>query len=230
MGPLASNVASAFGGCQARCRHIHELLYSLDSRTYFLGSTMDISWLGHSCVRIQSNDATLIADPYAESTGLSLAHQRADIVTISHEHPNHSHYAAIEGSPRVLRGPGEYEIGSFYITGMGTDRKGLEEENVTNTVFVIHAEGLSFCHSGDLNHPLSPRQLEGLGQPDILFVPADGVCTLGPSHSGDSFPAGLSQRPPAGHHEPPIAGDHTDRRQQKQHVGEPGRHRRVGSR
>ena len=143
---------------------------------------MDISWLGHSCVRIQSNDATLIADPYAESTGLSLAHQRADIVTISHEHPNHSHYAAIEGSPRVLRGPGEYEIGSFYITGMGTDRKGLEEENVANTVFVIHAEGLSLCHFGDLNHPLSPRQLEGLGQPDILFVPAGGVCTLGPSH------------------------------------------------
>ncbi len=52
---------------------------------------MEISWLGHSCVRIRSDDVTLITDPYDESLGPSMGRQRADIVTVSHEHPHHSH-------------------------------------------------------------------------------------------------------------------------------------------
>ena len=146
---------------------------------------MEISWLGHSCIRIRSNDVTLILDPYDESLGLSMGLQRADIVTVSHEHPHHSHRSGIEGDPRVLQGPGEYEIGNFYITGVGTDRNVQEGGPAVNTVFGIHAEGLTLWHLGDLNHAFSPRQIEGLGQTDVLFVPAGGVCTIGASSAAE---------------------------------------------
>ena len=146
---------------------------------------MEISWLGHSCVRIRSNDVTLITDPYDESLGLSMGLQRADIVTVSHEHPHHSHRKGVEGDPRVLRGPGEFEIGNFYITGVGTDRNDPEREATVNTVFGIQAEGLTLWHLGDLNHAFSPRQIEGLGHTDVLFAPAGGVCTISASRAAE---------------------------------------------
>jgi L-ascorbate metabolism protein UlaG (beta-lactamase superfamily) len=142
---------------------------------------MEISWLGHSCLRIRSNEVTLITDPYGDSLGISLGRQKADIVTVSHSHPNHSGYHAIEGGPRVLKSPGEYEIADFYITGMGTERNDPEGERQVNTVFTIRCEGVTLCHLGDLNRMLSPRQIEELSQMDVLFVPAGGVCTISPS-------------------------------------------------
>ena len=142
---------------------------------------MEISWLGHSCLRIQSNEVTLITDPYDESLGLTMGRQSAEIVTISHQHPHHAHYAAIKGNPKVLQGPGEYEIANFYITGMGTDRNDDEGEAKINTVYLIQCEGLTICHLGDLNRVLSSRQIEELSQTDILFVPAGGVCTISTS-------------------------------------------------
>ena len=146
---------------------------------------MEISWLGHSCVRVRSNNATLITDPYQESLGLSMGLQTADVVTISHAHPHHSHQDGIEGDPKVLRGPGEYEIGSFYITGVGTDRGEQEGEPRLNTIFAIKVEGVTLGHLGDLNRMLAPQQIEWLGQTDVLFVPAGGVCTLDTSRVAD---------------------------------------------
>ena len=143
-----------------------------------MGVRIEIAWLGHSSVRIRSNGVTLITDPYDDSLGLSMGPQRADIVTTSHPHVHHSHTEGIEGDARVLRGPGDYEIAHFYITGIGTDRNLREEASMINTVFRIHCEGVRLCHLGDLNRELSPRQIEELGQTDVLFVPAGGVCTL----------------------------------------------------
>ena len=139
---------------------------------------MEIVWLGHSSLRVQSHDVTLITDPYANTLGFSMAHHRAEIVTVSNDHPHHSQFDAVDGGPRVLSGPGEYEIANTYISGMGTP--GDEEEGVRriNTVFTIHAEGLTLCHLGDLNQRLSSSQVEELKKTDVLFVPAGGMCTI----------------------------------------------------
>ena len=140
---------------------------------------MEIVWLGHSSLRLKSKGVTLITDPYADSVGFSMGRPRADIVTISNAHPHHSHCEAIEGDPRVLRGPGEYEIADYYITGTGTRYGENQEERQINTVFTIRVEGLTLCHLGDLNQKLSPGQAEELNQTDVLFVPAGGTCTIG---------------------------------------------------
>ena len=81
---------------------------------------MEITWLGHSSLRIRSGTTTLVTDPYADSVGYSMAAAPADIITVSNGHPHHSHVAGVQGDPRVLTGPGAYEIANFYITGLGT--------------------------------------------------------------------------------------------------------------
>ena len=141
---------------------------------------MEITWLGHSSIKIQSGDATLVTDPYDNSIGMSMSRTSAEIVTVSHDHPNHSSVNKVSGSPRVLTGPGEYEIGSFYIRGLGTRRSTSDDgPRQVNTIYSIRAEGLSVCHLGDLNESLPPRISDELSKTDILIVPAGGVCTLG---------------------------------------------------
>ena len=139
---------------------------------------MEIVWLGHSSLRLQSSDVTLITDPYPDSVGFSIGNPSAHIVTISNDHPHHSHPDAVQGDPRVLKGPGEHEISDFYIRGMGTGLGGPEGGRQVNTVFTLQTEGLTLCHLGDLDQRLSPTQVEGLNQTDILFVPAGGTCTM----------------------------------------------------
>lgn len=152
---------------------------------------MEIVWLGHSSVRLRSEGLALVTDPYADSLGLSMARQRAAVVTVSNTHPHHSYCEAIEGDPRIARGPGEWQVGAFYLRGIGTpglagepagDR---EDDRRVNTVFVIRAEGITLCHLGDLSRTLSPAEVEGLGQTDVLFVPAGGGCTIGPAQAAE---------------------------------------------
>jgi L-ascorbate metabolism protein UlaG (beta-lactamase superfamily) len=146
---------------------------------------MEIEWLGHSSVLLRSNDVSLITDPYPDSMGQSMGAPTADIVTVSNAHPHHSNSDAVEGAPRILRGPGEYEIGSFYISGMATRRSEHEGERQVNTVFTMRAEGLTFCHMGDIEQMVSPAQVQELNQTDVLFVPAGGICTIGPDQAAE---------------------------------------------
>ena len=139
---------------------------------------MEIQWLGHSSLRIRSGNITLITDPYASSLGLTIANQRADIVTVSNSHPHHSNLDAIQGEPRVLKGPGEYEIGSLYFSGIGTPLGDPEVQRQINTVFTIRAEGLMLCHLGDISRPLTSRQAEALRHVEVLMAPVGGGCTL----------------------------------------------------
>ena len=140
---------------------------------------MEIVWLGHSAVRLRSRGTTLITDPYGDSLGVKMPRQRADIVTVSHHHPHHSQTGAVDGRPRVLDGPGEFEVADYSISGMGTRRGSPDAPRQINTVYTIRVEDLTVCHLGDLNARLTPGQAQRINDADILFVPGGEGCTLG---------------------------------------------------
>lgn len=159
---------------------------------------MDITWLGHSAVRIKGSQLVLVTDPYDDSIGSSMPKVKADVVSVSHDHPHHSYIEAVENDPRVLSGPGEYEIGNFYISGMGTprhakppsrntgsepDEDGNEPEQKEwdrqiNTVYTLRSEGLTVCHLGAIGQTLSAKQTEELNQADVLIIPVGGHSTI----------------------------------------------------
>lgn len=139
---------------------------------------MDITWLGHSSVKIQTSKTILVTDPYPDSIGLTMSHGDADIITMSNNHPNHSHRNVSHGNPKLIVGPGEYEIGEFYITGMATELNTEGTDRRVNTVFSYQAESLTLCHLGDLSQSPSSTDLRTLGNTDVLFVPAGGNCTI----------------------------------------------------
>ena len=139
---------------------------------------MEIAWLGHSCFRLRTNDLVVITDPFPDSIGLHMGGARGLLVTVSHQHDNHSYWQGVGGNPRVLRGPGEYELSGIYITGVMTPRSTNDPEDKRNTAYLIEMENLRLCHLGDVSSPLSTRQIEELAPVDILFVPSGGVCTV----------------------------------------------------
>ena len=66
---------------------------------------MRIKWLGHAAFLITSDsDTKIITDPYETSEGLKYGEikETADIVTISHEHGDHSNAATVQGNPQVI--------------------------------------------------------------------------------------------------------------------------------
>ena len=140
---------------------------------------MEIIWLGHSCFRIKGSQAGLITDPYSPELGYSLGKQSARIVTVSHNHPGHSYTQGIGGDPKVITGPGEYEISDVLIIGMDTfhdAEKGAQRGK--NTVYIIQIDDMTVCHLGDLGHMLTSDQLEELEAVDILMVPVGGRSTI----------------------------------------------------
>lgn len=145
---------------------------------------MEIEWLGHSCFRLRSREATLVTDPYDKSIGLNLPRPRADIVTLSHDHPGHNAAAGVRGDPYVVRGPGEYEVKSVFVTGVQSYHdKRQGRDRGPNTVYVIELDGLRICHAGDLGFVPSQTQAEGYGEIDILLLPVGGVTTLNASEA-----------------------------------------------
>ena len=147
---------------------------------------MEIAWLGHASIRIKGVDASLITDPFPNSLGITMAEEKADVVTVSNPHPNYSNVEGVGGDPRVIDGPGEYEIGGYYISGTATASRGGEEEPaIVNTIYTIRAEGVTICHLGVLSQPLSPGQTQRLNDTDVLIVPAGGGRTIEPAAAAD---------------------------------------------
>ena len=98
---------------------------------------MEITWLGHSSLRLVSRDIVLITDPYPDSIGFSMGDQQAEVVTVSNDHPNHSSIDSVGGDPRVLKGPGQYEVKGYNFNGMATRLPESEGDKRINTVFTI---------------------------------------------------------------------------------------------
>jgi L-ascorbate metabolism protein UlaG (beta-lactamase superfamily) len=141
---------------------------------------MELTWLGHSCFRLRGKEATLLTDPPSPSTGYSLGRgTTADIVTISHDHPGHNYLKGVAGEPRVVSGPGEYEIEQVLITGVRTyhDRERGKLLG-RNTAYLITMDDVHICHLGDLGDKLDERALEELSGADVLLVPVGGRSAL----------------------------------------------------
>ena len=143
---------------------------------------MDITWFGHSCFLLRSGDTRLVTDPFDKSLGYPAfkIRQKVNIVTLSHQHPGHSYYKAMKrNNPKVISGPGEYEVKGIFIEGINMfhdDEEG--NKHGQNTIYIIEMDGLVLCHLGDLGHSLSSQQVEQLSHVEILLLPVGGISTI----------------------------------------------------
>jgi L-ascorbate metabolism protein UlaG (beta-lactamase superfamily) len=138
---------------------------------------MEIIWYGQSCFRLTERGmATVVTDPFDhEAIGYSPLKLKADIVTVSHDAPGHNNTDAVKGTSHVITGPGEFEIGGVFITGVQTDAFGKKAKDVPrNTLYVFDYDGITVAHLGDLRNVPSQAEVEALGTVNVALVPVGG--------------------------------------------------------
>lgn len=147
---------------------------------------MEIDWFGHSCFRLRTREVTVVNDPYEKTIGLSFPRPRADLVTISHNHEGHDYAEGVRGEPKIISGPGEYEIRGVFVTGVQTfhDKRNGRDRG-KNTAYVMTIDGVNICHLGDLGHVPSQTQAESFGNVDILLIPVGGITTINASDAAE---------------------------------------------
>lgn len=147
---------------------------------------MEITYLGHSCFKLKNKEGmTLVMDPFNSAhVGLPLAKDVADIVTVSHDHDDHSAIEVVTGpitrqSVFVIDKEGEYEIGGVEITASKMYHDKVEgAERGKNLIVSVRMDGINLLHLGDLGHNLTENQIEKLGSVDILMANVGGQTAL----------------------------------------------------
>ena len=149
-----------------------------------------LTWFGQSCFLLETAAGTrVLMDPFGKGTGYPLpAGLRADVVTISHEHPDHNNWRMSPASPTSSTGsPPTRRAGPGSTSGSATSRSVRSASTTTtsagrarglDTVFIFEVGGLRIAHLGDLGHTLDDDQLEAIGSVDVLLVPVGGATTL----------------------------------------------------
>jgi L-ascorbate metabolism protein UlaG (beta-lactamase superfamily) len=142
---------------------------------------MEITWYGHSCFRLtERNYASVVTDPFDNKTiGYDALRLKSDIVTVSHDAPGHNNTDAVKGVSHVIDGPGEFEIGGVFITGVQSDssssgRKKNKDDAPRNTIYVFDYDGITVAHLGDLNQTPTQSEIESLGTVNVVLVPVGG--------------------------------------------------------
>jgi L-ascorbate metabolism protein UlaG (beta-lactamase superfamily) len=148
-----------------------------------------LTWAGQACFQLslsngKDHEASIVIDPYGD-IGLKMPNMSADILLVSHGHPDHNNVEAVKGEPFVIENPGEYEVKGVFIQGIPSfhdDKQG--KERGLNTIFIIEAEDIRFCHLGDFGQKeLTDDQLEKIGNVDILMIPVGGTYTINGSEA-----------------------------------------------
>ncbi len=144
---------------------------------------MEITWYGMSCFRITERKlATIVTDPFASAIGLGELRMKSDVVTISHDAPGHNYLHGVSGMEHTLDGPGEYEIGGVFITGIATPSKTGKFNNI---VYLFNYNGLTIAHLGDIGDVPSQKQIEDLEMVNVLLVPVGGGSSLNAARAAE---------------------------------------------
>lgn len=153
-----------------------------------------IKWYGHSYFVLTTASGTKVAfDPHAISEyGAPI--MAPDIVVISHNHDDHNRKEIFSNAEskdlKVFNG--------LVIKGKNTEWAKLDEKakdirvrsvgtfhdnedgakRGKNSAMVVEADGLVYCHLGDLGHELTDEQVKAIGHVDVLMIPVGGIYTI----------------------------------------------------
>jgi L-ascorbate metabolism protein UlaG (beta-lactamase superfamily) len=140
-------------------------------------SGVTIRWWGQSCFSIVAADGTTVLnDPSGSTLGYPVPTVQPQVVTVSHDHPDHNQVDGISGTFETFKTVGDHDASGITFKGVLTYHD--EQHTVENIVFVWEMNGIHFVHLGDLGHLLTDEQIAQIGAVDVLMVPVGGGPTI----------------------------------------------------
>ena len=142
---------------------------------------MEITWYGHFCFRMMERGmAAVVCDPFDHKiVGYDFLKLKADIVTVSTDNAEHNFTSSVKGDPHLITGPGEFEIGGVFITGVQTNGHAKKsEDEPRNTLYVFDYNGLTVAHFGQIDRVPTQAEVEALGPVNIALIPVGDATSL----------------------------------------------------
>ena len=145
---------------------------------------MEISWIGHSSIRIRGREATVIVDPWDKKTFGTMSRPKAHLILNSRSGDplssgNDQVAPAGNQTPIIFDRPGEYEISGVQVEGYKTSESTVKTEADSEpiqavaggTSWLIKLEGISIGILSGLKHAL-PTTGKGLfANADVILCP-----------------------------------------------------------
>ncbi|MFC4101481.1 MBL fold metallo-hydrolase [Paenibacillus xanthanilyticus] len=139
----------------------------------------------HATVAIVSKSGTaIIADPYSipMQDGVPIA----DLVTVSHRHPDHIDAKFVQQTKAklsVAKAGESFKVGDVTVTSVPAAHDSAYDPAIpTNVIYIFETDGVRIAHLGDLGQDmLTDEQLRAIGQVDIAFTALDGLSQYGRS-------------------------------------------------
>jgi L-ascorbate metabolism protein UlaG (beta-lactamase superfamily) len=150
--------------------------------TIIPGSPVSLQFIGHACFLLTAGDGTrIVMDPYnSYAVPAEIAKFPpdivADVVTVSHFHPDHDGISGVGGKPRAIIQPGADRAGAVKITGYKSDHGyagGIPSGD--NTVFVFEAAGVKIVHMGAAGVITQSDILAAIENADVVMIDAMGT-------------------------------------------------------
>ena len=143
-------------------------------------ATLEITFIGHACFVLQSDNARLLTDPYSPQIGYAPVDQSVDVATLSHPNPKYHSCLDDVRAQTVIRGlecPGEtVESGPFTIKFVEVFEQ-LPSDG-PNAMTIIEVAELRVLHMGDCGHLPTPEQTQACGKIDVLLALAGAGPTI----------------------------------------------------
>ena len=132
-----------------------------------------ITWLGHSCFKLDYHDYTVIIDPYENGSvpGLGALDQEANLVLCSHQHHDHNAINEVKILANKLN-PFKISIIDTYHDDVHGEKRGK------NKIHILENEDIKIAHFGDLGCMLDKDQITEMQNIDVLMIPIGGFYTI----------------------------------------------------
>ena len=142
---------------------------------------MKITWLGHSCFKIESKGYSIITDPFEDGyvPGLAPLRESADYCFCSHDHGDHNASAQIRITENASSNPFSFKfLDSFHDHHQGAKRG-------PNRMMIACDGEMRLCHFGDIGCHPTAEQTEELKGLDIALIPVGGYFTMAPQETAE---------------------------------------------
>jgi L-ascorbate metabolism protein UlaG (beta-lactamase superfamily) len=149
---------------------------------------MRIVWYGHACFRLETEELSVVTDPYTpENAGLERVTDETDVVVMSSALDQAHSYSEMFPSARLIvnamdavKSPRSIAPGVEIWAVAASEGPDRPDEAKPNAMYGMTLDRVRLCHMGDIGTPMTARQLDALrGRSDVLFALAGGNQTIG---------------------------------------------------
>ncbi len=131
---------------------------------------MEVTYLGMNCVRLTGKDISVLCDPFPKTSGLGEIKLPNDVTLLSQDDLGQAQKPGM-----ILDSPGEYEVKGTMITGIPAKLHiNHEKEGDNSTIYAISIDGVRVAFLGNIAPEVKDKQLEALGEIDVLILPIGG--------------------------------------------------------